>query len=67
MVRTQIFDVTYGGCNCVLFEPNIDELEGRCLLAPETFTSVDDNNGIVLKLRMRAGVFGGRSSAGLGM
>ena len=50
MVRTQIFNVTYGGCNCVLFEPNIDELEGRCLLAPETFTSVDDNNGIVLVL-----------------
>ena len=50
MVRTQIFNVIYGGCNCVLFEPNIDELEGRCLLAPETFTSVDDNNEIVLVL-----------------
>ena len=50
MVRTQIFDVTYEECNCALFEPNIDELEERCLLSPETFTSVDDNNEIVLVL-----------------
>ena len=49
LTRT-VFHVTYGGCNCILFEPNIDELERRCLLAPETFTSVDDNNGIVLVL-----------------
>ena len=49
-MRTQIFNVTYGGCNCILFEPNIEELEGSCLLALETFTSVDDNNGIVLVL-----------------
>ena len=33
MVRTQIFDVTYEECNCALFEPNIDELEERCLIS----------------------------------
>ena len=37
--------VTYEGCNGTLSKPNI---EGRYLVAPETFTSVDDNNGIVL-------------------
>ena len=33
-----------------MLEPNIDELEERFLLFPETFTSVDDYNEIVLVL-----------------
>ena len=39
MVRTQVAGASSEDCELILFEPNLGELEEKCLLAPEILTS----------------------------
>ena len=50
MVRTQVTGASSEDCELILFEPNLGELEEKCLLAPEIITSVTTNNNMVLVL-----------------
>ena len=40
MVRTQVAGASSEACELILFEPNLSELEEKCLLAPEILTSI---------------------------
>ena len=48
--RTQVAGISYKNCELILFEPNLGELEEKCLLAPEILTSITTINNMVLVL-----------------
>ena len=50
MARTQVAGASSEDCELILFEPNLGELEEKCLLAPEILTSITTNNNMVLVL-----------------
>ena len=48
MVRTQIADANSEGVEFMIFEPNFDGLEEKCLLAPETLTNTNINDSSIV-------------------
>ena len=48
MVRTQIAGAISEGGELMIFEPNFDGLEEKCLLAPETLTNTNVNNSSIV-------------------
>ena len=50
MIRTQVAGASSEDYELILFEPNLSELEEKCLLAPEILTSITTDNNTVLVL-----------------
>ena len=48
MVRTQIAGASSEVCEFMIFEPNFDGLEEKCLMAPETLTNTNVNNSTIV-------------------
>ena len=48
MVRTQIAGASSEGCEFMIFEPNFDGLEEKCLLAPKTLTNTNVKNSTIV-------------------
>ena len=48
MVRTQIAGANSEGGEFMIFEPNFDGSEEKCLLAPETLTNTNVNDSSIV-------------------
>ena len=48
MVRIQIAGANSEGGEFMIFEPNFDRLEEKCLLAPETLTNTNVNDSSIV-------------------
>ena len=51
MVRTQIAGANSEGGEFMIFEPNFDGLEEKCLLAPETLINANVNDSSSFSVR----------------